>query len=256
MGTWGINITKDDTVADIIGYMTDQLKLGNSVELATEKAKVKFAQLENDSDEAPLLWLAIAHVQWKYGTLASTTLKRVQDDITNERGLERWREDQKLLSKRKLALTQFLLQIQDPNPKPSKPPKLIIRKALFKEGDCLQILLADGRYTAAFVLKADNSNPEYGKNLIASLDYLSTQPPTIKNFKRKNWLILSHGNWKNTKDIWWYLPIKFKLYADNIKVVGNISVGWFPPKSDGMSGWHGLGEQILLEHAHRVKQLG
>jgi hypothetical protein len=59
----------------------------------------------------PLLWLALAHVQWKYGTVDTDILSCIRSDIASERGLERWREDPRGLAKRKAALAKFLAQI-------------------------------------------------------------------------------------------------------------------------------------------------
>jgi hypothetical protein len=255
MGTWGTSITADDTVSDIVGFIKDQLKNGASIKEATTKAAIKFSELEKNEDEEPLLLVAIAFTQWKYGEVDPSILERVRNDIKNERGLDRWRESPKLLAKRKAVLTEFISKIELPNPKTSKPPKLIIRRAPFKEGDCLSVALPDGRYTAALVLKTDNSNPECGSNLVASLDYLDTLPPDLSVFKRKNWLVLSHGNWNNEKDICWYIPVRFKEVSNRIQVVGNISLGWFLPKSKEMYGsWGHLGEQILLCHAHEANK--
>lgn len=254
MGTWGVDITKDDTVLDVIGFVTDRLKAGDSLRDASEKAKTYFSQLEQDEDEGPLIWLALAQVQWKYGSVDQAILERIRNDIAMGHGLTPWQEDEKLFHKRKTALSKFLSRIESPNPKPAKIPKLIVRRAPFKQGDCLVVALPEGLYTAALVLKADNSNLEYGKNLIASLDYLSSIPPSLQVFKRKEWLILSHGNWNNRRDISWYLPVQFKKESARFNVVGNINLGWFTPSdSDMYSNWSNLGQPILQVYAHKSK---
>jgi hypothetical protein len=251
MGTWGFSVTADDTVADIISFVTDELKAGEPIEIATAKAMVEFAELKNDDDEEPLLWLAIAHLQWKYGKVDPQILEHVRHDIASERGLERWRDEPQLFLKRKAALAKFLVKIEASNPKLSKPPKVVIRKAPFAKGDCLAVLLPDGRYTAALVLDENNSNPECGVNLIASLDFLDALPPETDVFKRKEWLRLNHGDWNNRMDINWYLPPRFRQESKRISVVGNIKLGWFIPKGDGSyTGWQSLGNQILLCREH------
>ncbi len=247
MGTWGVSVTADDTVADIISFVTDELKAGEPIEIATAKAMVEFSELKNDEDEEPLLWLAIAHLQWKYGNVDPKILEHVRHDIASERGLERWRDEPQSLLKRKAELAKFLAQVESPNQKLSKPPKSVIRKAPFAKGDCLAVLLQDGRHTAALVLDENNSNPECGMNLIASLDFLGTSPPEIDVFKRKEWLRLNHGSWNNRMDINWYLPTQFRQESRRFSVVGKIKLGWFIPKGDGShAGWKSLGTQILL----------
>jgi hypothetical protein len=247
MGTWGFSVTADDTVTDIISFVTDELKAGEPIEIATSKAIAEFAELKNDNDEEPLLWLAIAHLQWKYGRVDPNILEHVRYDIAFECGLERWRDEPQSLLKRKAALAKFLARIESPNPKLSKPPKLVIRKAPFAKGDCLAVLLPDGRYTAAIVLAENNSSPECGMNLIASLDFLGVVPPEMDVFKRKEWLRLNHGTWNNRLDINWYLPPRFRQESKRFLVMGNIKLGWFIPKGDdSYTAWQSLGNQILL----------
>lgn len=131
---------------------------------------------------SPLLWQAIALMQWNYGRVDDAVLARVRRDIESERGLGIWRDDPKGLAKRKRALDKFLEKLQRANPKPSSHPKPILRRAPFEEGDCLAVRTADGRYTAALVLKVDNENPQWGKNLVAGLDYLDEEPPKLAFF--------------------------------------------------------------------------
>ncbi len=247
MGTIGTGINQDDTVSDIVGFITDRLKAGDSLHLASSKAKTHFAELESDTDEAPLFWLALASIQWKFGDVDPLILERVRYDITSEAGLDRWREDPKSYQKRKAVLAAFLSKIESKNQKPSALPKLIVRKAPFKKGDCLSFQLSDGNYTAALVLQENNDNPEYGTNLVASLDYYDTKPPELSFFKRRQWLILRHGNWNNEPDICWYLPVHFQQARKNITVIGNEGTKFLDPKdSPSHVGWRHLGVQILL----------
>lgn len=185
MGAWGTAITSDDTVADVVGHVVDRMKRGDSLLAACEDAERTFRAEINDPDDGPLVWLALAHVQWKFGSVAPRVLERVRGDVSNGRGLERWREDPKLLAQRCAALARFLAKIESANPKPSSPPKTVVRLAPFAEGDCLSVLTADGNYTAAIVLKVNNSNPECGTNLVGALDYLSETPPTLEIFGKR-----------------------------------------------------------------------
>jgi hypothetical protein len=255
MGSWSTSIEGDDTVLDVLGYISDKLKFGKSLEEAIREAKLAFAEIITDEDETPVFWLAIASAQWKFqGFVEPSILTQIQYDIKNECGLDRWNEDPKALIKRKEVLVKFLNQIEQSNPKPSKPPKLIIRVAPYQAGDCLSVRLKDGKYTALLVLKADNSKPEYGKNLIGQLDYLSDIPPCIEVFKKKNWLILNQGIWKNRKHTCWYLPVGYQKVQDQIHLVGNIRLGLFLPKDDGLhGGWSGVGETIGKIYENRVK---
>jgi hypothetical protein len=247
MGSWGPGIASNDTVADVRGFMLDRLKEGASLAEASSRAIVHFKELEDDPDDGPLLWQAIALIQWKYGRVDDAVLARVRHDVESERGLEIWRDDPKGLAKRKSALAKFLETLQLANPKPSPPPKIILRSAPFEEGDCLAVRTADGRYTAALVLKINNENPEWGKTLVAGLDYLDKELPTLAFFEERKWLFKRHGNWKGEPDLLWLIPVRFRAANKQIAIVGRIRIKNSDPKdAAGHGAWNLLGGQILL----------
>lgn len=247
MGTWGTSITSDDTVADVVDYVVGRMKGGDSLLVACTDAERNFKAELNDPDDGPLVWLALAHVQWKYGSVAPPVLERVRSDVLNGHGLDRWREDSKLLAQRRAALERFLAKIESPNPKPSALPKAITRLAPFAEGDCLSVLTAEGTYTAAIVLKVNNSRPEYGTNLVGSLDYLSETPPAPEIFEQRRWLHKNHGNWKGEPDLAWYGPHGAKTERKRFAVVSSTKLRFRDPSSaPSHASWRQLGEQILL----------
>ncbi|MBL8312039.1 MAG: hypothetical protein JNL19_16580 [Burkholderiales bacterium] len=234
-------------MADVVGFITDRLKAGDALLLAVDKAKAKFAELDDDPDEGPLLWMAIAHAQWKWGAVDAITLARVRQDIETGRGLDRWRDDGKTLSQRQVALNAFLARIESPNPKPSAIPKLVVRRAPFRAGDCLAVALQNGHYAAALVLAEDNSNREYGKNLVAMLDYDQACPPTVEVFERRPWLLRVQTPQRRERDVCWYLPVKFKSVSKRLSVVGTVPLKLGDPKPDKLyphAGWLGFGEHV------------
>jgi hypothetical protein len=178
MGAWGHGIREDDFVCDVIGVFEDLLKAGKSVADATEAVMSRFGGAIEDSDDGPLFWLALADMQWTYGGLDASVLARVKGDLESGRSLRPWEEDPRGLARRRAALETFIRKIDTPNRRPKRPPRLVVRAPKFRPGDCLSIQLAAGQYAAAIVLAADHSVPEYGKNLVGVLDYLSkTSPP-------------------------------------------------------------------------------
>jgi len=248
MGTWGTGITQNDTVSDIVDFIAEQLKAGDSLASATAKAKFQFAELQNDIEEKPLLWIGLAFAQWKYGKVNPDIFNRVRSDFESGQSLVVWKDDLKLLAKRKDVLLKFISKLETPNPKLSSAPKITIRKATFNKGDCLSVKLPDGRYTAAIVLAEDNSNPEFGKNLVGTLDYLESTPPILEVFKQKKWLIKTFGNWKNEKEIMWYPSITRKKDREHLVVVSNIELGWFNPKdSKSFTAWCNLGKLLIYQ---------
>jgi hypothetical protein len=246
MGTFGTVIASDDTVADIVGFISDRLKHGADVKHATQEALKRFRELERDPDEGPLLFLALAHAQWKYGAVEPSVLLRVQADVSKGRGLERWKEDPRLLREREKALAAFLAKVSSPNPKPSAAPRLVKRHAPFSPGDCLAVRTRDSRYTAALVLATNDSNVELGMNLVGGLDYLNESPPSTEVFERRPWLFKHHGNWNGEPDLAWYLPVRFRKERERFTVVGRVALRGSDPRSTAVHAtWSSLGTQVL-----------
>lgn len=269
MGTWGYGVRQGDFVCDVIGAFEELLKSGKSIEEATRFVKNQFgpevrnsedrdsAAKESEPEEAndePLFWIALAEAQWTFGGLEASVLNRVKDDFDCGRGLEAWSEDQAGLKRRREAIETFICKIGAPNPKPKKPPKMVIRAPKFRPGDCLSVRLENGSLAAALVLAADHSNPEYGKNLIAVLDYLGEEKPGLEVFHQRKWLILSHHGWKNGMDLAWYLPVTFRAMKDRMEVVGQIEILDSDPKeSNSYRGWAGIGLEVGLQREWDAK---
>jgi hypothetical protein len=248
MGAWGHGIRQDDFVCDVIGVFEDLLKAGKSVGDATKAVKSKFASEIKDTDDGPLFWIALADVQWTYGEPEAPVLRRVQDDFDSGRGRDRWSGDQRGLSRRRAALQRFISKIAEPNPRPKKPPKIVVRAPKFQPGDCLSIHMSNCQYDAALVLVADHSNVEYGKNLIGVLDYLSPEKPTIEVFRKRKWLVLTHHSWNNKIDIAWYQPVSFRAAKDRLEIVARVEIlGSDPKDSNSYCGWTGIGEQAIYQ---------
>src|SRR4051812_5608661 len=247
MGASGTSITSDDTVADVVATIVERMKDGATLQEASSFALRQYKKLLRDTDDGPLLWLALAHVQWKYGIVDAQVLEQIRNDISTERGLERWREDPADLVKRKRVLAAFFDKVSRANPKPASPPRSIVRLAPFNPGDCLSVLTVEGAYTAAIVLEADNSQAEHGSNLVGSLDYLAPNPPGQSDFEERRWLFKHHGNWNGAQELSWYLPVGLRQARKRITVVGSTTIRSDDPrKCDSYSAWFHLGQHILL----------
>ena len=247
MGSWGHGIRQDDLVQDVIDDFRGLLKDGLSIADATSTIESKYAASLKDEDERPLVYLALADVQWTYGALDSAVLGRVRSDIESEAGLARWRETSASdLAKRRKILRRFLDKLETENPRPAKLPKRIVRKPKFNAGDCLSITLSNGQYGAALVLASDHSDLEYGKNLLAVLDYMEADKPSLKVFKKRRWLRMTHHDWSGDLDLSWYLPVGFREGKKRLETVGTIRLRRRDPKDSLMySSWDELGEQVV-----------
>ena len=246
MGAWGYGIRQDDFVCDIIGEFEDLLKAGKSLREVTEAVSSKFAPAMKDADDGPLLSIALADVQWTYGQLDPQILNCVKEDLESGRSLAAWAEEQRGLARRRAALEKFISKIGQPNRRPKKLPKTIIRAPKFRPGDCLSIRLSNGQYAAALVLAADHSSVEYGTNLVGVLDYLSPEKPTIEVFRKRKWLVLRHHGENNTMDIAWYYPMGFRSVKNRLEIVGRVEILSSDPKdSNTYLRWTGIGERAI-----------
>jgi hypothetical protein len=249
MGAWGVGIRQDDFVCDVEGIFEDQLKNGKTIDEATRFVHERFAGVIDD----PLFWLALADMQWKYGALDAMVLRRVIEIVDDGTGMDLWGEpSEKLYKQRKGVLEKFRNKISQPNPKPSRLPKRVIRKPKFTTGDCLSIRLEDGQYGAALVLATDHSNPEHGMDLVGELDYMSNNPPTLDVFSKRRWLKHSH---EDSLSIWWFYSMGFRKMKPRITVLGNIPIVDTDPKDSSLyGGWHLLGQQVLLQREWEAEQ--
>lgn len=242
MGAWGVGITQDDTVLDLIDDFKNILKETKDIETTTKLLIEKNKFLIDDEDEGPLFWIALAKCQWEYGNLHINVLEKVIDDFKKENGLSIWKEEsEKDYLGRKKVINKFIDSIKQINHKPKKFPKLIIRKAPFEAGDCLSIKVNENYYGAALVVKVENPNPEYGQNLIIPTTYWDMTPPKQEDFIKTEWLKLTYGNWKGIVHDSWYSPLGFRKFKDIITKVGNIDVSQFSEiTSNSYSSWNFL----------------
>ncbi len=244
MGAWGVGIRQDDFVCDIQGEFKVQLKNGKSIAEATQFACQRYANALDDREDGPLLWLALADMQWTYGDLDPTVQERVFEIVDAGTGMDRWGEpSDKLYKRRKAALENFRNKISQPNPKPSRRPKRVTRKPKFNPGDCLSVAFDNEEYGAALVLATDHSHPEHGRDLVGELDYLSDHPPTLSVFTQRRWLKLPE---ENSLSVWWYYSQGFRTMKKRIEVRGNIPIiDTDPTDSSLFGGWHLLGHRDL-----------
>lgn len=245
MGAWGAGIRQDDLVCDVIGEFEDLLKSGKDLEGATKAVKAKFAAAMQDSrDDGPLVWIALADMQWTYGGLEPQVLKRVKADFNSGRSLAAWAEDPRGLSRRRAVLQKFITTIEQPKRQPKRLPKAVVRAPKFQPGDCLSIKLPNDQYGAALVLAAEHSIPELGKNLVGVLDYFARQKPATEIFRQRKWLTLNKKKgFSSGIDIAWYYDIGFRAIAKRLEVVGRVEITASDPKDSNIyRRWTGIGE--------------
>jgi hypothetical protein len=237
MGAWGTGILSDDTVRDVHSDYLDLFNRGNSPAVIRQKLLERYEESLEDSDDGPLIWLGIAKAQWNCAQLEPQVLSKIREIVSGGLGLDRWAEQgERLLQRRKIALSQFLAKLETPNPRPRKPRKAVKRKAIFEPGDCLALRMKDGDWGAILVLEgereADDPYKEtYGTNLIATLRYKSSEMPSLDVFEKREWLYLTHHSWKSQLDLCYVTAARFRTVKDRFIRVGAIQLRPTDPRT-------------------------
>ncbi|GEM_PF-6014751 len=238
MGTFGIRIGQDDISKDVIGDYRDTLKTTGSFNDATSYVISRYSDLLNDADEGPLVYIALALVQWEYGVLDEHILNKVINDFRERRGIQHWLDEGlDICSERIRILEDFILKLQSDNPKPKRIPKLVVHEPLFQKGDCLAIEFVDNKFAAYLVLDIDHSNKEYGQSLVILLDYCGESLPDLSVYKKAKFLkkevrgsvpspkfYEKQGRSDHKYYLYWLQRIGFRAIKKNVTVIGTIDV--------------------------------
>lgn len=158
MGAWGPAIFSDDFACDVRGDYVAQIVLGKTNEEATALVMETLLPEEND-ENYPAFWLALAVTQWKKGRLLPEVQERALALIDSGDDLRRWEEGpRKTYEKRQEVLRKTREILLSPMPPAKKLPVPIwMRSDPWAVGDILsyRILredLKDPQYIGKYVL--------------------------------------------------------------------------------------------------------
>ncbi len=136
MGAWGIKLYQNDIAEDVKDEYVTKLRFGYSNEEITENMIKKYNYGKYDEDTV-VFYLALADMQWQYGMLLEKVKERAIFYIDNEVDLEFWREDAKMLEKRRKVLNDLREKLNTQNSKPKHPSKISSTVAPYNVGDLL-----------------------------------------------------------------------------------------------------------------------
>lgn len=92
MGSWGVGLFSDDLACDVRDDYLAALADGLSADAARDRVLDRYSDALADTDEGPLVWLALAATAWKAGRLDDSTRDHALKIIAGRDGLERWVE--------------------------------------------------------------------------------------------------------------------------------------------------------------------
>lgn len=105
-------------------------------------------------------------------------------------------------------------------------------KPIFEPGTCLSVKLYPGGYGTAIVLNVDS-----GYTLVGGLKGIYETLPTMEICKKKDWLYLTHHNYRKKFHMVWCDDLDYPESSHLFKVVGKVELSEKDPKAD----FHAIG---------------
>jgi hypothetical protein len=123
MGVSSTGLFADDVACEIRDDYIARLRSGLTGRQATKELLADRSEELADDDDGPVIWLALAVTQWKYGRLEPRVKSRALNIIKTGKGLARWRElsDPALVKQRQRILDKLRTQLESPQPEETNP---------------------------------------------------------------------------------------------------------------------------------------
>ncbi|MGC4001907.1 MAG: hypothetical protein QM811_01650 [Pirellulales bacterium] len=155
MSASGVGLFQDDVAVDVRNEYVDLIANGVSDEDAHRAILKSWKSAFKDSDEGPIVWLALAATQYAYGRLQAESKRQALAIISRGQGLDRW-TDAGLAKKRKAVLEQLKKKLSSPEPNKRTP-----RKRKTPDIQSIAATAPDGRASAtAWQYDTDPQNPK------------------------------------------------------------------------------------------------
>ena len=136
MGAWGVSLYQNDIADEIKFLYKDMLMDGMTNEEATKQVLSMWADALEDDDDAPIIWCALADIQWKLGRLLPEVKQQALEWIEKGGDLEIWYEQSnKLGEARKKVFEDLKNQLNSPQPPEKKIRKKTYYICPWKVGD-------------------------------------------------------------------------------------------------------------------------
>ena len=136
MGAWGPGLFSDDVACDVKEYYMNCLREEMSADEAEAAVVSYFGDELADSDDGPVVVLALADTAWRVGRLSEKLKEAAIRIIDTGEGLGRWEvEGKQLLKKRQDVLQKLKEKLLSPQPSEKKVYKYRLYKCEWKIGD-------------------------------------------------------------------------------------------------------------------------
>jgi hypothetical protein len=189
MGSWGTGIFSDDMACDVRAQFRQKLDDGKSPTAARKALLQHLKPALVDSDDGPVIWLALAATQVECDCLEEQVRTKALAIIDAGGDIERWREadNPKLVNGRKAVLARLRAKLAKPRPKSKAPEKrkskpktkrFVEKKANFPLGEVFAYRLASGAFVLLHVVDY-TGNRDFGFfPIVAVLDWRGEKLPS------------------------------------------------------------------------------
>jgi len=116
MGAWGPALFSDDLACDVRDAYRELIEDGVEDDDAVARVVAQYGETLEDPDEGPVFWMALAYTMSTVGRLTEAVGARALMAIERDLGLDRWRDDPRLLRRRQAALAKVRTQLTGPQP--------------------------------------------------------------------------------------------------------------------------------------------
>jgi hypothetical protein len=176
MGAWDVGLFADDVALDVREAWTEPVRRGRNPADVTAEVVGAFGA------DDPVVWLALADTQWRWGLLDPAVHARAVFLIDSEAALGDWAGGE-WESARRRVLRDLRKRLDRPQPKPKAiraRPKLDTE---WKVGEHVAYRMSDDRWT---VLQVVGHDSDYGGRapVCVLLDYAATVRPDASAIER------------------------------------------------------------------------
>jgi hypothetical protein len=191
----GTGIFRDDVACDVRAQYRALLQDGKTPVEATSGVLRDWKPALGDAEDGPIIWLALAAIQCRYGCLEPRVKARALAVIDSGSDLEHWHAtgNRQLVRSRAAVLARLRATLESPPPArariPSKPRKRrgpVDEKSFWPLGEVFAYRLRSGRYILLHVcdfLGSDRPGAGWAP-IVAVLNWRGKQIPTAERIRK------------------------------------------------------------------------
>jgi hypothetical protein len=208
MSASGTGIFDDDVACDVRAQFRAQLRDGKTPVEATRAVLRDWKPALADAEDGPVIWLALAAIQHRYGCLDARVKAKVLAVIDDGSDVDHWRATGKpdLVRSRIAVLKRLRAKLEAPPVAPKKLPEKPERtrppfreeKSAWPQGEVLAYRLQSGQYILLHVCGSSGSERVGWAPIVAMMNWRGKRLPTLKRIRQLPYKMLFDSITKHT----------------------------------------------------------